>query len=272
MATPSAVSSATTQLGGRAPALRIGPRLLPATARLPLSLAALTVLSQVAYPLTSGAARDRLTVITVALWCAASLSHAALTRGLRFAGSLLLISTGIGFVSEIIGVATGWPFGSYAYAATLGPRVAGVPLIIPFAWTMMAYPALLVGRRIGAPVLGGALAFASWDLFLDPQMVAAGHWHFTAHGPYVNGIPLTNTAGWVVVSVTIMALLSRLPERPRGQQVSRDDRAALGLYLWTYASSVLAAAVFFDRPGGARRRARDGHPDAATGRPAAPPR
>ena len=57
--------------------------------------------------------------------------------------------------------------------------MAGVPLIVPLAWTMMAYPALLVGRRIGAPVLAGAAALASWDLFLDPQMVAAGHWHFT---------------------------------------------------------------------------------------------
>jgi carotene biosynthesis associated membrane protein len=229
--------------------VRSASRGVALTERLPLALAALTVLSQIAYPLAAGGDRDRLTVLTVLLWCAASLSHAALTRGLRFAAGLLLISAGVGFVAEVIGTTSGWPFGSYAYTSTLGPRLAGVPLIIPFAWTMMAYPALLVGRRIGAPVLAGTLALASWDLFLDPQMVRAGHWRFTASGPTLNGIPLTNTAGWIAVSFGIMLLLSRLPERPRPDASAPADRVPLGLYLWTYASSVLAAAVFFHRPG-----------------------
>jgi putative membrane protein len=39
-----------------------------------------------------------------------------------------------------------------------------------------------------------------------------------------------------------MAVLSFLPRRPA------DDRQPGLLYLWTYASSVLANAVFFDRP------------------------
>jgi carotene biosynthesis associated membrane protein len=250
MATPSAVSSPSTPLGVRAPLLL---RCLkgPSAERLPFALAALTVLSQIGYPLTSGAVRDRLTVITVLLWCAASLSHALVSRGWRFTAGLLLISAGIGFATEAVGTATGWPFGSYDYTSTLGPRLAGVPLIIPLAWTMMAYPALLVGRRIGSPVFGGVLAFASWDLFLDPQMVQAGHWHFAGSGPAVNGIPLTNTAGWILVSLVIMLLLCQLPDpvQQTGRNPLRTDRVPLGFYLWTYASSVLAAAVFFDRPG-----------------------
>jgi carotene biosynthesis associated membrane protein len=240
VATPSAVSTASARFGVRVPWSRVA-----VAQRLPLSLAALTVLSQIGYPLTSGAVRDRLTVATVLLWCAASLSHAVLARGWRFAAGLVLFSAGLGFATEVVGTSTGWPFGSYAYTSTLGPRLAGVPLIIPLAWAMMAYPALLVGRRIGSPVLAGALALASWDLFLDPQMVQAGHWHFTGGGPSVNGIPLSNTAGWIVVSFVIMLLLSRLPER----SLPGSDDVPLGLYLWTYASSVLAAAVFFHRPG-----------------------
>jgi putative membrane protein len=218
--------------------------------RLPLTLAGLTVLSQIAYPLTSGAVRDRLTVATVLLWCAASLSHAVISRGWRFAAGLVLFTAGVGFAAEVVGTATGWPFGSYAYTSTLGPRLAGVPLIIPLAWTMMAYPALLVGRRIGPPVLAGTLALASWDLFLDPQMVQAGHWQFTGSGTgsALNGIPLSNTAGWILASFVIMLLLSRLPQQPQTPALV-NDRVPLGLYLWTYASSVLAAAVFFHRPG-----------------------
>ena len=218
----------------------------------PLAFTSLTVLSQVLYPLSSGDFRNRLTVLTVLLWCAASLTHAVVTRGPRFAAGLFAVSAGVGFGAEVIGVATSFPFGSYTYASTLGARVGGVPVIVPLAWVMMAYPALLVGRRIGAPVLGGALALASWDLFLDPQMVSAGHWHFTGSGPTLNAIPVSNTLGWIGVSLLIMALLARIPVQPReGPHPAQgfDDRIPLGLYLWTYASSVLAALVFFHHPG-----------------------
>jgi putative membrane protein len=242
------VSTASARLAVREPALRGRAQVL-LSERLPLTLAGLTALSQIAYPLTSGIVRDRLTVATVLLWCAASLSHAMLSRGARFAAGLMLISAGIGFSTEVVGTATGWPFGSYVYTSTLGPRLAGVPLIIPLAWIMMAYPALLVGRRIGFPVLAGTVALASWDLFLDPQMVQAGHWRFlgasTGAGPIVNGIPLSNTAGWILVSFVIMLLLARLPQGSS----PLNDRVPLGLYFWTYASSVLAAAAFFHRPG-----------------------
>jgi uncharacterized membrane protein len=222
-----------------------GPTLAPA---LIAGLAGLTVLSQIAYPLTSGSVRDRLTIATVLLWCAASLTHAAASRGGRFAAGVFAISAGVGFGSEALGVATGVPFGHYSYGATLGPRLLSVPVIVPLAWAMMAYPALLVGRRIGAPVLTGALVLTSWDLFLDPQMVAAGHWHFTGGGPALNGIPLSNTAGWALVALVIMAALVRIPE-PSVRPV--DDPVPMALFLWTYASSVLGAAVFFHRPGAA---------------------
>jgi carotene biosynthesis associated membrane protein len=225
----------------RVPAVRLLPALIT-------GLAGLTVLSQICYPLTSGTVRDRLTIATVLLWCAASLTHAAVSRGGRFAAGVLVISAGVGFGSEALGVATGVPFGHYSYAATLGPRLLGVPVIVPLAWTMMAYPALLVGRRIGAPVFGGALALASWDLFLDPQMVAAGHWRFARSGLSLNAIPLSNTAGWCLVALGIMALLVRLPQRPRR---ALDDRVPIALFLWTYVSSVLAAAAFFHQPGAA---------------------
>jgi uncharacterized membrane protein len=230
-----------TRVALRLPALRLVPALIS-------GLAALTVLSQIAYPLTSGTVRDRLTIATVLLWCAASLAHAALSRGRWFAAGVLAISAGVGFGAEAMGVATGVPFGHYSYAASLGPRLLGVPVIVPLAWTMMAYPALLVGLRIGAPVLSGALALASWDLFLDPQMVAAGHWRFTGGGPRINAIPLTNTLGWSLVALVIMAALVRLPQRSIRPV---DDLVPVGLYLWTYTSSVLAAVAFFHQPGAA---------------------
>ncbi len=218
------------------------------------ALAAATVLAQITYPLVSGRLRDALTVATVVLFAGAVVAAAALAHGRAVALRLLVTCCAVGFGAEAVGVATGVPFGSYAYTTTLGPRLAGVPLVIPLAWTMMAYPALVVGRRIGAPVLSGALALATWDVFLDPQMVRAGHWHFSGgNGPRLNGIPVVNHLGWFAVAVVLLALLGRVVPRVLSQVGSpvespAADAVPLALYGWTYASSLLANLAFFGRP------------------------
>jgi uncharacterized membrane protein len=213
----------------------------------------LTVVAQIAYPLVSGSARNGLTVATVVLGCTAAVTHAVVTRGTRTAVVLVLTTAGGGLLVEATGTATGFPFGAYSYSDSLGPAVLGVPWVIPLAWTMMAWPAWLVAGRLvaGWPrVLVSGWALASWDLFLDPQMVDAGHWTWSSAGtalPGVPGIPVSNYAGWLLVAVVMSAFLYRLvPEvdAPRATPM-------LGFYLWTYASSVLAHVAFFDLPASA---------------------
>lgn len=221
----------------------------------PAALAAAVVLAQIAYPLTPvGTARDRLTVATVVLFAAASVLHAATSRGVRAAVALVVVAGGGGLLAEAVGVATGVPFGRYDYAGTLGPGVLGVPVVIPLAWVMMAWPAYLVGVRLArgrvARVAVAAVALASWDLFLDPQMVAAGHWRWSDPSPALPGVPtvpLTNYAGWALVALVLMALLDRTVRTGP----STLDTVPYGLYLWTYASSVLALAAFFGLPAAA---------------------
>lgn len=221
-----------------------------------------TVLAQVAYPLVAADTLRWLTIATVLLFAGACVLHAAATRGALWAASLVLLTGGISLAAEAVGVRTGVPFGSYEYASTLGPKVLDVPVIVPLAWVMMAYPCLLLGRRLSraaarrgrratpsivVTVFTSALTLASWDLFLDPQMVAAGHWRWhdpTPALPAVPGIPLTNYAGWIVVSLVLMLVLDLL--LPVGQ---REPEAVPGALLaWTWAGSVVGNAVFFDRP------------------------
>lgn len=207
--------------------------------RVPVGLAVAAVLLQVAYPLVHGPARDRLTVATVLVLFAASASHALVHRGADWTARFLLVVVGGSLAVEAIGVATGFPFGDYRYGDALGPHLLGVPVVVPLAWSMLAYPAHVAGARLGRPVLAGAWALASWDLFLDPQMVAEGYWTWAEpHG--INGIPVSNHLGWLVVALVLMAAL---PARP-----AADDRVPLALLLWTWGSSVLANLVFFDRP------------------------
>ena len=221
----------------------------PATRLLPVWLAALTVLLQIAYPLVSGQPRNTLTVITVVAFFVASVTHALVHRGPRWTAFFVLVTTGTGLLAESLGTSTGFPFGSYDYAGSLGWKLLSVPVVIPLAWAMMAYPCLLVGQRlastpVGAAVVGG-YALASWDLFLDPQMVEAGHWTWSdvqASLPGSPDIPISNYLGWVLVAVLMVAVLQLLPRK------DADDRVPAALFLWTYASSVLANAVFFGRP------------------------
>lgn len=219
-------------------------------AALPTALAAATVGAQILYPLVDGRARHSLTITAVTLFFAASVTHAAARRGPRWAGALVVIAGGVGLAAEALGVATGYPFGAYRYADSLGAQLLGVPLIVPMAWVMMAYPTLLVAQRLTrrwAPLVG-AFALTSWDVFLDPQMVAEGHWAWAHPGPAlpgVPGIPLTNFGGWLVISGVVMALLDRLPHK--GTLGEIDDRVPAVLFLWTYLGSVVGNIVFFGR-------------------------
>jgi carotene biosynthesis associated membrane protein len=221
--------------------------------RITWALVIAAVLVQIVYPLTPGGTRTAITVLSVLVFAAASLADAVRRHGPRGGAALLAVAGGGGLLAEAVGVHTGFPFGSYSYAGTLGPQLLGVPLVVPLAWVMMAWPALVVGRTLGRhPVtvtLLGAAALASWDVFLDPQMVDAGHWRWAAPDPglpLVPGVPLTNYAGWLLVALVMIALLHRALEPQSG-----PSGPAAALFLWTYASSVLAHLAFFDRPGSA---------------------
>ncbi len=222
----------------------------------PLALAALVVLVQVPYPLLDGEPLRLLTIATVLVAVAAALAHAAVVHGARTA---LAVLAGVGVTSlllEAVGVRTGYPFGRYDYTGTLGPELLGVPLLVPLAWTMLAYPLLLAARITCArrPVLvvpATAVGLAGWDLYLDPQMVDAGHWAWTfpdPHLPGMDGIPLTNLAGWLLGGLLVAAVLDRVVPRTTTDRL--DPGPALVL-AWTWLGSALALAVWLGRPGAA---------------------
>jgi putative membrane protein len=227
-------------------------------------LAGLGILAQIAYPLLSGPALRAATIASVLLLAGAAVADAGARWGARAALALLAGAGGLGLLAETLGVHTGFPFGDYAYSDGLGPRLVGVPAVVPLAWTMLAYPSLLLGRRLGATRAGtaltGGLALAAWDLFLDPQMVAQGHWawaHPAPALPGVPGVPLTNYAGWLLVAVVMIAVLDRaLPGRAEGPAANRPGlpSSSIGemvpatVLAWTWLGSAVGNLVFFDRP------------------------
>ncbi len=215
----------------------------------PWALAGLTILGQIVWVLAAGGARTALTILTVVTFFLTSATHAYLRRGAAWAAGYLAISLLFGWGVEFLGLTTSFPFGQYAYSGTLGPALGGVPLVIPLAWSMMAYPCLLAAQRLSTTGLGTALIggflLASWDLFLDPQMVGEGYWTWQQIGwtlPGIPEIPLQNFLGWLLSAIVLMWILDRLPRK------IAPDAVPTTMLTWVYASNILANLVFFDRP------------------------
>ena len=236
---------------------------------LPLLLAAALVLTAIAYPLTSGGARDAVSWTIVVLGSLLSVVHAGLSRGTRTAAGLLVLVAGAAFAFESVGLATGFPYGSYTYSDVLGPTLLGVPFLVPLAWLMMAWPSWVLaehlagpaarsvhpGRRRAARIAWAAGIFAAWDVVLDPQMVQAGYWTWAHPDPGLPGIdtvPLTNLAGWLLAGSVLMALLDLLVTRTAVPDAPRIGGAAPLLALaWMTLGGALAHAGWLGLPGSA---------------------
>ena len=163
--------------------------------------AGLLVVLQLAYAFVPDRHAGWATALVVLAFLAASLLAAAARSGWRYAVAIAGTGLVVGAVAEAVGVATGVPFGDYAYTDRLGPRLLDVPLVVPLAWAMMAYPAWRVAETLAggraARVVVAALALAAWDVALDPQMVGFGFWD-VARRRRLRGHPADELrrAGW----------------------------------------------------------------------------
>lgn len=214
---------------------------------------AAAILLQIPYPLLDGRALEILTLLTVYSGAAAMLIHASMSFGNKFALTYLGITALFALAIESIGVNTGWPFGIYEYSKTLGLFIFDVPLVVLFAWTMMAYPALIAARRVagGWVFLYGGAILMGWDLFLDPQMVTAGRWTWEVTGaafPYAPEIPLSNPFGWLLSGLTLIAILHFI--LPTERRKEAPSTLVVDIYLaWSLIGGFVAQFFFFGRQG-----------------------
>jgi len=230
------------------PTARHGPS--PLVTGLAWAFAALAIGLQIAFPLVDAESQTTLAIATVIAFYLASVIHAGASYGVT---GVLLVGAAVpalGLLAEAVGVRTGMPFGDYTYGDALGAMVLDVPIVVPLAWAMMAYPTFIVASTLAVSrwwiALIGGWSLMAWDIFLDPMMVELDGWHWLTDRsalPGIPGIPLQNYAGWFVVGSIIIGVLTVLPR----SHVSIAQPASL--YLWVFASSVLGSVVFFDRPG-----------------------
>jgi len=132
----------------------------------------------------------------------------------RRAAVALAAVTTYAFGIEMLGVATGWPYGAFEYGIDLGPMLfglvpAGLPVFFfPLVLNSYLLDLLLLGKKARAAVIRLPAVIATvlvMDLVLDPAAVGLGFWMYDAGGAYY-GVPWSNYAGWAI-SATISVVL-----------------------------------------------------------------
>jgi putative membrane protein len=106
----------------------------------------------------------------------------------------------LGFTAEWVGVQKGWLFGVYHYGSNLGPKLAGVPLIIGINWAMLtlatgAAAASMLKNR-WAIVVVASLLMTGLDYVMEPVAVENGYWYWKD-----GKIPLYNYVCWFLVAL-----------------------------------------------------------------------
>lgn len=157
--------------------------------------------------------------------------------GARKAFVFLIITGAIGFLAEVLGTNSGFPFGRYYYTNYLGQKVLGVPIVVPLVWFVITYICLSIASGNVASIAKNRstllkIAFLSafgavaWDFLIDPMFSSYGYWIWTGQFlplPELNGIPLTNFVGWfVLVAIMVIICIYAIPSSGRSL-VSRKN-------------------------------------------------
>ncbi|AFL83501.1 putative membrane protein [Belliella baltica DSM 15883] len=141
----------------------------------------------------------------------------------------VILSFGIGYGSEVLGVHTGFPFGNYRYGPVLGFQLFEVPLLIGVNWLLLVYlSGEIFHKKIKNDFIAaslGALVMVLLDVLIEPVAVKLDFWSWEN-----DLIPLSNFIGWFGIAFIIQLIYRKL---------SFDKSNVLSLYL------LINLAIFF---------------------------
>ncbi len=161
--------------------------------------------------------------------------HWGLKRTLKF----LIFGYFIALASEASSIRNGFPYGLYTYRYAAMPGeifIFGVPIWDSLSYTFLSYAgwmtalwlrsrwnrfeSLNVLQRSWGTLLLGAFLTMILDIVIDPvanqgRLWFLGEVYRYPHGGWYFGVPLSNFAGWFLVSFAILAVF-RLTDRLEG--------------------------------------------------------
>ena len=111
----------------------------------------------------------------------------------------------LGYLVEVIGVATGLLFGEYCYGASLGVKWLDTPLMIGVNWFMLIYcSGVFVNkywRNKWVKIALGATVMVVLDFFIEPVAPVLDLWSWgDANEWLLFGAPLQNYIAWWLIA------------------------------------------------------------------------
>lgn len=159
--------------------------------------------------------------------------------------SILAVSA-FAYAIESVGVATGFPYGTFFYDDALGPKLFGlVPYLLPVTYVPLVIGAVAAAwspGRMAPRVFLSALLLVGTDAVLDPGATALGFWVWPGGGPYY-GVPLSNFAGWLLSGAVSAALILSIGRPRTPPPPGTLDSLILATAFWTGAALFSGLAI-----------------------------
>lgn len=114
----------------------------------------------------------------------------------------------LGWLIEVLGTNSGFPFGEYTYSGILGPRLFGTPVMIGVLWWVLirsAYDLMAyVTSSIVIKSLLTGLAMVGLDLLIEPVAIDLNFWHWKKQT-----VPIENYLAWFLCSALFAGLTDK---------------------------------------------------------------
>lgn len=113
----------------------------------------------------------------------------------------------LGFGVEVLGVNTGFPFGSYSYGPILGVKIWDTPLMIGVNWvliilsTTQVADSILKNANVMIRSIFSATLAVGLDFLIEPVAVSTNMWTWE-----LEKIPLTNYLSWWIIAFVLSYL------------------------------------------------------------------
>lgn len=123
----------------------------------------------------------------------------------------------LGFLIEVIGTNTNWPFGEYSYGAALGPMLFQTPLMIGVLWWVLVRAWFDVAgrwtRNKWAKSLITGTAMVLMDVLIEPVAIELGFWVWAEQQ-----VPMSNYIAWFILA-TLFARITASGDASNKQSV-----------------------------------------------------
>ncbi len=115
----------------------------------------------------------------------------------------------LGYVVEVLGVASGILFGEYQYGQTLGWKLMDVPIIMGVNWLILSFSSLGIIGKITSnsflKVIMASLIMVVLDVLIEPIAIKLDFWTWAD----VN-VPVQNYIMWFFSALIINSIIQRL--------------------------------------------------------------